>query len=87
MEEKFNSYNVHLQNIILDEFYYFSQGITTIDLKKTFNNYIFGVQDFYHQQQVLMSYVIDSIETYLIMKQVDFQDFLPQIKIKIFDEK
>lgn len=66
-EEKYVQYKTHLQNIIIDEFPYFTDGLKILDCVNTKNNYIFGCMDYYHINDIF-NYVINNAKTHIIMK-------------------
>lgn len=72
IENKYKEYKTHLQNIIIDDFTYFSHNMKHIDFKQSSNHYIFGCQDFYCKNDIF-NYVLNNAKTIIIMKSEDLQ--------------
>lgn len=86
IEEKYQKYNTHFQNIIIDEFNYFADNLNNLNLKTTKNNYIFGCYS-YHPYDVgnhIFEYVINNANTIVIMKNED-PAIHTKIKLDILD--
>lgn len=77
VEEKYQRYNTHFQNIIIDEFYYFADNLKNVNILWSKNNYIFGCMDYYFNNDIF-NYVLNNVKTHVIMKMND-----PQIHNKI----
>lgn len=82
-EEKINL-NTHLQNIILDEFIYYSKNVEAFKLSSTKNNYIFASQDFGYRKKESFNYIIQNAKTYIAMKAACF-DFPDQYKLQLIE--
>ena len=67
VEKKYAQYQIHLQNIIIDDFPYFTNVFKNVDIVNTKNNYIFGCIDYYHVNDIF-NYVINNAKTHIIMK-------------------
>lgn len=77
VEEK-NKLNMHLQNIICDEFIYYSNELKNIDFNQTKNNYIFACQDFEFLKHEGLMTIFNQAKTYLAMKSYE-----PEIPVKL----
>lgn len=77
VEEKIKL-NMHFQNIICDEFVYYSNEIKNINFNQTQNNYIFACQDFRYLKYDGIMTIFNQAKTYLAMKAED-----PEIPIKL----
>lgn len=58
----------HMQNIIIDEFVYFSKNINQFNLSETKNNYIFASQGFGYQKKEGFNYIMSHAKTHIGMK-------------------
>lgn len=70
IEQKYQNYNVHFQNIIIDDFHYFSDEIKNINFNITKNNYIFSTMG-YRENNDIFNYVLNNAKTNLIMRTYD----------------
>lgn len=69
IEEKYQKYNTHFQNLIIDEFTYFADNLKTLNLNWSKNNYIFGCMDYGNNE--IFNYVLNNVKTHTIMKICD----------------
>ena len=70
IEEKYQRYNTHFQNIIIDEFTYFVDCFKEVKINISKNNYIFGCQDYYLNNDIF-NYILNNVKTNVIMKSCD----------------
>lgn len=85
IEEKYQKYKTHFQNIIIDEFNYFADCLVGMNLKNTKNNYIFGCYSYYYRiGNEIFEYVINNANTMVIMKNED-PHIHTKIKLDILD--
>lgn len=86
IEEKYQKYQTHFQNIILDEFNYFTNCLVGMNLTNTKNNYIFGCYSYhyYDKGNEIFEYVINNVNTIVMMKNEDPQ-IHQKIKLDIID--
>lgn len=71
IDEKYQNYNIHFQNIILDEFLYYSNVLYNMNLKKTKNNYLFAIQSFDYRNNNILDYIMLNVNTTVLMKTYD----------------
>lgn len=83
IDEKYCRYNTHFQNIFFDEFTYFTEVLMNMNFKVTKNNYIFGMQDFNFNSQI-MNYILMNTKTTLLMKSYDV-DIHNKIKLDLLN--
>jgi len=83
MEEKYQKYNTHFQNIIIDEFSYFANDMKTLNLTWSKNNYIFGCMDYYVNNDIF-NYVLNNAKTNVLMKSHD-PDVHNKIKLELIN--
>lgn len=83
IEEKYQNYNTHFQNIIIDGFTYFAKCLTTMNFNKTKNNYIFGCMDYYNNNDIF-HYILNNSNTQVIMKFCD-TDLHNKIKLDLIN--
>jgi len=85
VENKMKNYQIHTQNIIIDEFRYYGGELEKINFSETCNNYIFGAQDLYPHNHPLINSLVFNTQTFVYMKMEDPKGVANRIKIDIFD--
>jgi energy-coupling factor transporter ATP-binding protein EcfA2 len=74
IDEKYQTSFIHFQNIIIDEFHYFSNCFQNTNFQKSKNNYIFSSSSYRHINDIF-HHILISAQTHLIMH---LDDLLPE---------
>lgn len=83
IEQKYQRYNIHFQNIILDDFPYYCDSLGDIDFNKNKNNYLFSSQAYIRNSNVF-NYVLNNAKLNVIMRQLS-PDLPNKIKFDLIE--